>query len=309
MATQDRAELFGDALLIQFGMTGASRSASIVRLERGVSFGVDGTTLTAEIPSHPTPIQLETFASESLARGALDLLITRMGRYARVRRFRQLARAIGLWVAGPALVLMAMSTLNVALMRGTTAPAPEAQLHTPLAGPSADVATGLASTRRPPQAELARAMADGAKSGKFSVLLSRGSAGTLYVFSDPLCPHCQRLEKDLVELGKQFTVHVFPVSVIGGQSSRSRNSRALCAGDGDRAEVWRALIYGQDDVGADCAAGRAAADANDAFFAALRFTGTPTIISAAGAIFPDTLPNNAATVSEWMRTTQAASAR
>ena len=305
MTTHDRAELFGDALLIQFGTTGTTRSASIVRLERGVSFAVDGTTLNAEVPSRPTPIQLETFASDGLARGALDLLVSRMRRYTRLRRCRQVAKAIGFWLAGPAVVLMAMSTLNVALMRGMSPVGPQPQPITPLAGTSAQGIEGPGAARRPPQAELARAMADGAKSGKFSVRLSRGAAGTLYVFSDPLCQHCQRFENDLDELGHQFTVHLFPVSAIGGPSSRTRNSRALCASDGDHAAVWRTIIAGRDDVGTDCATGRAAADANDAFFAAVRFTGTPTIISATGAIFPDTLPNSATTIGEWMRSTAA----
>ncbi|MBA5690541.1 DsbC family protein [Rugamonas apoptosis] len=307
MSTVDRTELFGDSLLIQFGASGVTRSASIVTLDHGVSFAVAGLALTAETPSRQHATVIETFSSESQARGALETLVTRMEHHIRSRYLWRLAGTITKWIGIPASIVVAMSTLNLALTRGTPmAPsAPQALMAAPAIAQASEPSPRQPAPRRPLQDELARAMADGAKSGKFSVTLSKAPGGTLYVFSDPLCPHCQRFENELAELGKTFTVHVFPVSAIGGDASKSRNSHALCASGADRLALWTTIVASRDVAGADCTLGRAAADANDTIFAAMRFSGTPTIISGTGVIFPDNIPNNAASVSQWMRETSS----
>lgn len=303
MSTLDRAEVFGDSLLIQFGATGITRSASIVKLDKGVSFALAGVALTAETTSRQNPTVIETFSSENQANGALEMLATRMEHYARSRRRWRLAGAAGKWIGIPASILMVLSTVNLALTRGAPMAQPEPQTLAPASAivPAADPIPRQGTPMRPPRDELARAMADGTRSGKFSVTLSHGPGGTLYVFSDPLCPHCQRFESELTELGKAYTIHVFPVSAIGGDASKRRNSRALCATGADRIAQWSSIVAGRDASSADCAMGHTAADANDAIFAAMRFTGTPTIISGTGAIFPDNIPNDAAAISRWMR--------
>ncbi|ECH9495626.1 DsbC family protein, partial [Salmonella enterica subsp. enterica] len=56
---------------------------------------------------------------------------------------------------------------------------------------------------------------DAVTSGRFTISLSTGHKHTLYVFSDPMCPHCRALEPRLQELSKRYNVEIFPVSVYG----------------------------------------------------------------------------------------------
>jgi TrbB protein len=149
-------------------------------------------------------------------------------------------------------------------------------------------------------------MSDGVKADKYSVALSKGSQGTLYIFTDPSCPHCQHIEPELEVLAKQFSIHLFPVSVIGGQTSSQRIAKLLCAKSENRPLLWKKIIRGEDLTEQDCSEGREAVAANDQVFRKMQFEGTPTIINSAGDLLPDSVPNTTEAIAQWMvRTTSS----
>ena len=79
----------------------------------------------------------------------------------------------------------------------------------------------------------------------FTVEYSSGHARTLYVFADPQCPNCQRLEPALEAAAKDFNVVVFPVTVIGREKSIASITPVLCLPPEQRKAAWSNLF----DVG------------------------------------------------------------
>ena len=103
----------------------------------------------------------------------------------------------------------------------------------------------------------------------FTVTLSSGHARTLYVFADPQCAICRRLDPVLRQVAETVNVEIFPVSVYKGASSLALATTALCAGDASRAERWRSVLTPSitppknDD---DCDLARRAVAVNDQAF-------------------------------------------
>lgn len=81
----------------------------------------------------------------------------------------------------------------------------------------------------------------------FTVDYSRGHPRTLYVFADPACPNCQRLEPALQAASSLVNVVVFPVAVIGKASSIAAITPVLCLPPEQRPAAWQALF----DLGHD----------------------------------------------------------
>ena len=79
----------------------------------------------------------------------------------------------------------------------------------------------------------------------FTVEYSSGHARTLYVFADPECPNCHRLEPALEAAAKNFNVVVFPVTVIGREKSIASITPVLCLPPEQRKAAWSDLF----DVG------------------------------------------------------------
>ena len=76
----------------------------------------------------------------------------------------------------------------------------------------------------------------------FTVEYSSGHARTLYVFADPECPNCQRLEPALEAAAKDFNVVVFPVAVIGREKSIASITPVLCLPPEQRKAAWSDLF-------------------------------------------------------------------
>ena len=102
-------------------------------------------------------------------------------------------------------------------------------------------------------------------------------ARTLYVFSDPACQFCRRLEPELTKL-QDVTIYTFVVPFLGRQLPQS----VLCAAD--PAKVWQALMVNGDSTGlapqAEC---RSPIDRNLALARQLGVSGTPTLFYADGS--------------------------
>lgn len=81
----------------------------------------------------------------------------------------------------------------------------------------------------------------------FTVDYSSGHPRTLYVFADPACPNCQRVEPLLQAASEKVNVVVFPVSIIGKQKSIASITPVLCLQPEARKAAWASLF----DVGQD----------------------------------------------------------
>lgn len=304
MKTKDDICLFGHSMLLDFAATGASGSITAIRLDEGVRFTLEGAVIRAHFFTEPPPAMIERFSSEELAESAFLYLQKFMRRYVFMRRAKNALKKILGWVIAPLVALLLALSLNIALTRGSDARAASVQTPTSHASRTLPVSSRLAATpqpTRPPSAELARAMADGARAEKFSIRLSKGKEGALYVFSDPGCSYCRALEPELDKLAKRFTIHLFPVSVIGGRQSAERVSPIMCAGTELRASAWRQLAIDRASVARGCVAGDEAIAANNEIFRAAGLSGTPTIIASNGSTYPESSPNTAAAIAEWAK--------
>jgi TrbB protein len=304
MKSTDTVRLFEHSLYIQYGMTGEFQNVSSLRLDQGVTFTREANTISARYHNATAPFLIERFASDTLAGSAYQHLQSMVQRHARQRRLALACKGMLLWGALPAIGIMFMLVLNLALTRvagnGSQAQLPMVVSNAVAAPPAAtNMARPLPAMPEAP--ELAQAMADGVKAGKFSIAYSHGTKGTLYVFSDPSCPSCRNLERELVKLSKDYTIHIFPVSVIGGSLSARRLEKLMCALTDARMPMWKKVIAGVEPGGEECGDGATAVAANDQIFRAMRFEGTPTIVSAGGDKFPDTSPNTTAAIQSWMR--------
>lgn len=149
----------------------------------------------------------------------------------------------------------------------------------------------------------------------FTVPLSEGHERTLYVFSDPSCPHCRDIEPVLERLSGSFNIRIFPVSVIGGEKSASQAQKVLCESDATaRRSAWKALFSpgegmlfpvktesGDTKAASDCELAARAVSVNDKAFRAYQFAGTPWVLSDRGQVVPQELLNNATEVALWLK--------
>lgn len=140
---------------------------------------------------------------------------------------------------------------------GTQPPAPvfTPQRPQPLQQPAPDLAN-IPGLPKPADPKVVReAIKAGVATGKYSVKLSEGAKGTVYIFSDPSCPHCQKFEPELEQLAADHTVEIFPVSVIGGEGSAKPIAQMLCAPVEQRASMWKAIAKGRPIEGPVCEEG------------------------------------------------------
>ncbi|MBU9211633.1 DsbC family protein [Burkholderia multivorans] len=109
---------------------------------------------------------------------------------------------------------------------------------------------------------------------------------TLYVFSDPDCPFCQRLEAELAKMDN-VTIYTLLYPLEGLHPDARRKAEAIwCAKD--RAKAWEEFMAnGKLPDASGC---ETPIDRNLRLGNTLGVNGTPTIIFADGAIAPGMLP-------------------
>lgn len=146
-----------------------------------------------------------------------------------------------------------------------------------------------------------------AASGRYTVSLSGGHERTLYVFADPLCPHCREIEPVLEALGRDYNVEVFPVTLIGQQDTVSLVSPVLCAAPAERKKRWQQLFTGDAGMApgdavaaAACDAGTQAISRNDDAYHAWHLPGTPTLLADNGHQIPFSALKSDDTLAQFM---------
>lgn len=153
----------------------------------------------------------------------------------------------------------------------------------------------------------------------FTVNYSQGHARTLYVFADPHCPNCRRLEPALNAAARQANVVVFPVAVVGREVSVSAVTPVLCLPPEKRKAAWDALF----DVGhdarqmgnkpadptgpsADCDLAGKALGVNEVAYQTYRIPGTPWVIADDGRHVPQKVLRDPAALKAFMEVSDAA---
>lgn len=146
-----------------------------------------------------------------------------------------------------------------------------------------------------PQAVRAESLKKAAVSGRYTVTLSTGHPRTIYVFSDPLCPHCRTLEPVLDVLAQDYNVEIFPVSVIGSTDSQKLLSSLLCLPTEERPAHWKSLFAAdagmapgsKNDVpDVECKDGLHALNINNRAFNYYQLPGTPQLLADDGREIP-----------------------
>ena len=107
-------------------------------------------------------------------------------------------------------------------------------------------------------------------------------ANSIYVFSDPDCPFCKRLESELAAL-KDVTVYIFPFPLIQIHPNAQRVSESIWCSK-DRQKAWRDYVLdGRVPTAQACAT---PIQANLIKGQEFQIMGTPTIIFQDGTFAP-----------------------
>nr|WP_172689283.1 thioredoxin fold domain-containing protein [Pseudomonas fluorescens]ARJ57885.1 putative TrbB protein [Pseudomonas fluorescens] len=330
MKNRDRIRQYDSALHVHFGSTGERRAVTALSLNDSVQVRLDGKRLLWSNPTQGANHEclLEEFGSEALAGNAFEAMQHALDRFARRRVVLSRVKGAVKWGLLPAFGLIFALGLNMyaARMTGITSQAaagnPGQVNEQPVYNPGA-TQPGFVPPQQPqnlqnmqlgnipglpPAADpsiVKQAISAGTKAGKYAVQLSQGGKGTVFVFSDPSCPHCRNFEPELEKLSADYTIQLFPVSVIGGPESSTAIAQMLCAKPEDRASYWKKIVKGDRIDAATCPEGEAAVAANDQIFRKLNFLGTPTVVNTSGEQTPLTLPNTARAISQWLDQTKA----
>ena len=125
----------------------------------------------------------------------------------------------------------------------------------------------------------------------------------LYVFSDPDCPYCRRLEPELDKLD-DVTIHTFLYPIAQLHADAGRKSETIwCQGD-DKARwaLWHHVVGHEEAVGTRTCDNPL--ERNLALGQSLGVVGTPTLIAADGRTLPGM--KSSAFIDGWLEPTKTA---
>lgn len=183
--------------------------------------------------------------------------------------------------------------------RNTTIPETP-QIELPVAVPppaAAPLAPASKESSNNSLAIRAASLKKAADSGRYTIDLSSGRSRTIYVFSDPLCPHCQEIEPTLKALTRDYNVVIFPVTLVGKQDTVAAVSPILCAAPDKRTSLWQSHFRADGNVSLSptasketapdsCTDGQHAISINDRAFDYYQLPGTPQLIADDGRDIP-----------------------
>lgn len=149
------------------------------------------------------------------------------------------------------------------------------------------------------RSQLPAKLKSAAEKGIFTVPLSSGHERTLYVFADPECENCQKMERHYETAAGKVNVVIFPVTIEGGESSLKSLTPVMAMPETQRAAAWKQLFAADagvsvpghapgapviDETQAETA--RGAIGVNEVAYRAWRLPGTPWTISDDGRYVP-----------------------
>lgn len=152
--------------------------------------------------------------------------------------------------------------------------------------------------------QLAVILEDGTKSGLFTINSENPLSKTkLFVFTDPLCPYCQKLDKVLNEIKSEYSVYLYPVNVISNDAVLNNLAEISCESDVERKKVlWNSLInntYSTDIHIQDDKCFKSI-EANSNVFKSLGLAGTPAVFNENGIQIPNNVLENSIKLKKWI---------
>lgn len=152
-----------------------------------------------------------------------------------------------------------------------------------------------------------------ASRGLFTVPLSSGHARTLYVFADPECANCRRMERHFETASESVNVVIFPVTTEGGQVSLNALTPVMVLPEAQRTAAWKALFSADAGVGVPggksapvpldnekAEIARGAIGVNEVAFRAYKLPGTPWTISDDGRYVPQAVLSSPAALDAFL---------
>lgn len=184
----------------------------------------------------------------------------------------------------------------------TNIPELQKQLPQPQQAPAATPADGW-DLPKSVRSQLPVKLHNAASRGLFTVPLSSGHARTIYVFADPACPNCQRMERHFETVSGTVNVVIFPVTIEGREASLKALTPVMALPEAERSAAWKLLFAADSGIGVPGAAqtapvvadetlaetARGAIGVNEVAFHAYRLPGTPWTISDDGRYVPQSV--------------------
>lgn len=199
--------------------------------------------------------------------------------------------------------------LMPAPVQGTRTDSPAVTLEQPTTVASTDGWSLPLSVR----AELPPKLRNAASRGLFTVPLSSGHERTVYVFSDPNCPECQRMERHIETAAGIVNVVIFPVTIRGGALSLQELTPIMSLPEAERAGAWKRLFSADTGVSVPGMAlappapdentaelARGAIGVNEVAYRAYRLPGTPWTISDDGRYVPQSVLSSPAALTDFL---------
>ncbi|ORM59668.1 hypothetical protein HA39_05650 [Pantoea brenneri] len=154
-----------------------------------------------------------------------------------------------------------------------------------------------------------------ASRGIFTIPLSSGHARTLYVFADPLCANCQRMERHFETAAGMVNVVIFPVTIEGRNASLQTLTPVMLLPEAERAAAWKHLfsadagmpVPGRTQDTAPAAdkekteLAQGAIGVNEVAYRAYRLPGTPWTISDDGRYVPQAVLSSPASLEAFLK--------
>lgn len=314
----DVVELVDQNLVMRFGLTGVMQSMCVLKIGNYCRLYREGLELRARFTDRDDVI-IEKFPNETLAENALGVasealrgqVAEKPARKSRWKRFLP-------WIVAPILVLALLEALyfytlsdnnessaqSIPLMPYAEQQASGLDPLLPVLGPVEQTANHMQREPVLVPAKFAQLLGEAATKGyavPFAVHDGQGAAETLYVFSDPNCIYCRRFDAQLEVLGKKYTVHLFPVSVVGEEASLRIGEQVLCLPPEERTAWWQKALQGVEMPSLPTASScKEAVEDNNQAFRAMQFRGTPTILNGLGEEVPERVPHTAEALDAWM---------
>ena len=124
---------------------------------------------------------------------------------------------------------------------------------------------------------------------KDAIKLVRGNgAKKMYVFSDPDCPYCKKLEPEFDQL-QNVTIYVFPMPLDSLHPNARKVSEWIWCSK-DRATAWHSYVSGKSMPASTSGSCETPIDRNIALAKKMGIYGTPAIIFESGEIIPGLIP-------------------
>jgi TrbB protein len=303
----DFVKLKNKHLVMRFGLTGITQSISMLKVGSYLQFYRNGVEICAKALDQDDVV-IEKFPTEMLATDALILTAETLHNQTETK---PLWKKWMPWIVEPLLLVCILEIFYFFTVTGDVWK--DAFLGTSLVSSTSEIeydkqpaiSTPLMSVLEL-QTKNARLLQEAVRKEKYSITYAthegQDAKQTLYVFSDQNCIYCRAFDAHLKTLSQRYTVHIFPVSVVGGERSLQISEQILCLNKEARSKEWEQVLHGiEAEAVKTMNSCQPAVNENDQAFRASHLRGTPAILNGFGQEVPESIPHTADALDIWMQ--------